>query len=222
MTTTPATIKDQVADLDAKPRVSDASRIFASENAAKVLRGLPSGLATEGSLFPDGNLLTAHGESTTFRAAVGSGPSVAVFYRGAWCPVCNITLRAYNDTLSPELRKLGVALVAVSPQKPDGSLTMKEKNDLDFIVLSDPGNQIAAQLGVLSPLTALEVETQKSLGFNVEDINADGTSVLPFPTVCVIDANGVIAWIDTHADYSHRAESADILAAVQAMLQHAG
>lgn len=109
-------------------------------------------------------------------------------------------------------------LVAISPQKPDGSLTMKEKNDLDFTVLSDPGNQLATQLGVLSPLTAVEVATQKSLGLDVEEVNADGTSVLPFPTGCVIDADGIIAWIDVQADYSHRAESSEILAAVHALL----
>lgn len=218
MTTAPATIKAQVDASNAKPRVSEASRVFTEENAKKIDRGLPEGIATPGNPFPDGRLLTAHGAETTYRETVGTRPSVAIFYRGAWCPVCNIALRTYNDTLSPELRTLGVDLVAISPQKPNGSLTMKEKNDLDFTVLSDPGNQLATQLGVLSPLTAVEVATQKSLGLDVEEVNADGTSVLPFPTGCVTDADGIIAWIDVQADYSHRAESSEILAAVHALL----
>ena len=76
-------------------------------------------------------------------AAAGSGTSVLVFYRGAWCPYCNIALSAYQEQLLPQLTGRGIPLVAISPQKPDGSLSMQQKNDLAFTVVSDPGNAIA-------------------------------------------------------------------------------
>jgi peroxiredoxin len=76
--------------------------------------------------------------------------AVVVLNRGAWCPYCNVTLRAYQEDLVPQLAQRDIPLVAISPQKPDGSLSMQEKNELSFTVLSDPGNQVAAALGVLT------------------------------------------------------------------------
>ena len=113
---------------------------------------MPEAAAKAGSAMPDGDLLDAHGQATTLTAGAGK-PAVVVFYRGAWCPYCNIALRNYQANLTPELDARGIALIAVSPQKPDGSLSMAEKNDLTFAVLSDPGNQIAGALGILTAPT---------------------------------------------------------------------
>ena len=70
-----------------------------------------------------------HGTATTLSAAAGDGMSVLVFYRGAWCPYCNIALSAYQEQLLPQLTERGIRLVAISPQKPDGSLTMQQKHE---------------------------------------------------------------------------------------------
>ena len=83
-------------------------------------------------------------------AAAGDGTTVLVFYRGIWCPYCNVALSAYQQHLLPALTERGVRLAAVSPQAPDGSLSMQEKHHLGFAVLSDPGNRIARTLGILT------------------------------------------------------------------------
>jgi peroxiredoxin len=94
---------------------------------------------------------------------------------------------------------------------------MQEKNDLAFAVLSDPGNQIGAGLGVLTQASDDARAAQEKLGVVVADGNADGTATLPMPTVAVVDPAGLIRWIDVHPDYNTRSEVADILAAVSAL-----
>ena len=126
----------------------------------------------------------------------------------------NLTLRVYQDKLAPELDARGVALIAVSPQKPDGALSMQGKNELSFTVLSDPGNQIGARLGILSAQGDDMRAARAKLGVNVAATNADGTDMLPMPTVVIVDTTGTIRWIDVHPNYTIRTEPAEILAAL--------
>jgi peroxiredoxin len=107
-----------------------------------------------------------------------------------------------------------MVLVAISPQRPDGSLTIRERNGLTFTVLSDPGNQIASALGVLTAPSAEAREAQLELGLDLEAVNADGTTAVPMPTVLIVDADRTIRWIDVRPDYSARTTSAEILAAL--------
>ncbi len=137
---------------------------------------------------------------------------------GAWCPYCNIALRTYQTELVPALGERGVGLIAVSPQKPDGSLSSVEVNGLTFTVASDPGNQLALALGVLTHSSADTLAAQRNLGLDLAERNVDGQTTLPMPTVVVVDDTGVIRWIDVHPNYATRSEVADILAAVDAML----
>src|SRR5277367_4823044 len=129
---------------------SPVAEIFNSWVAALDKAGIPTSVLPPGSNFPDGDLLNVDGKPTSFKRTVNGQPAAVVFYRGAWCPYCNLALSTYQRELLPKLNKLGVMLVAVSPQEPDGSMTMKEKHNLDFAVLSDPGNQIAEQLGIIT------------------------------------------------------------------------
>jgi peroxiredoxin len=161
--------------------------------------------------MPDGALLDGHGNPTTLSAARAGGAAVVVFYRGAWCPYCNLALRAYQEDLLPELTARGIALIAISPQKPDGALSAQQVNELTYPVLSDPGNQIAGALGILTETGDAAVAVQAQLGVVVADTNADGTTAIPMPTVVLIDAQGAIRWIDVHPDYGTRTEPTEIL-----------
>lgn len=187
---------------------------FGAEQTGLATAGVPARVATAGALMPDGDLLDAHGQATTLARAREGRPAVVVFYRGAWCPYCNLALRTYQQQLLPPLSERDVALIAVSPQKPDGSLTMQETNELTYTVLSDPGNQIATGLGILTVPSEDAGKTQAALGLDVAAGNADATNSLPMPTVVLVDQAGVITWIDVHPDYSTRTEIADILDAV--------
>jgi peroxiredoxin len=139
---------------------------------------------------------------------------VIVFYRGGWCPYCNIALRTYQAQLVPALAGRGIPLVAISPQTPDGSLSTRETKELTFTVLSDPGNQIAGQLGILTAPSDGARAAQLQLGLDLTKVNADGTTTLPMPTVIIVDSTGVIRWIDVHADYTTRTEPEQVLQAV--------
>lgn len=190
---------------------------FAREQAALAAQGMPAGVVDAGATLPDADLLDPHGAPISLYRALGGGPTVIVFYRGAWCPYCNITLNTYQSTLLPELLQRGVNLVAVSPQGPDGSLSMQEKHELAFTVLSDPGNQLARAVGILTGPSSEARAAQLQLGLDLEAVNADGTTGLPMPATIIVDAGPVIRWIDVHPDYSTRSEPHEILAALDAI-----
>lgn len=190
---------------------------FGREQAALVDVPAPNGLAGIGTVLPDADLLDVDGSSRSLGEAVGEGLAVLVLYRGAWCPYCNITLRTYQSELLPPLRERGVRLIAVSPQKPDGSLTMKEKHDLEYAVLSDPGLTLGRAMGVLTRPSEEALAAQLELGLDLTDVNADGTVTIPMPTVAIVDGGLAIHWIDTHPDYSTRTEPAEILAVLDTL-----
>ena len=175
------------------------------------------GVSAPGAVMPDGELLDVHGAATSLARVRADRPAVVVFYRGAWCPYCNIALRTYQAELAPALADRGFALIAVSPQKPDGSLTAAETNELSYSVVSDPGNQIASALGIVTEPSAEAVAAQDKLGLDLAEQNADGGRRLPMPTTVVVDATGVIRWIDVHPNYTTRSEVSEILAAVDAV-----
>jgi peroxiredoxin len=186
---------------------------FTREQTALAER-VPSDVFLLGAPIPDAELLDVHGSTTTLPAAIAGRPAVVVLYRGAWCPYCNLTLRTYQQTLLPRLSERGAALVAISPQKPDGSLSMQEKNELAFPVLSDPGNAIARALGVLTQPTAEVLAAQREHGLDLTEANADGTVGLPMPTVIIVDAARRVRWLDIHPDYTSRTEPDAILDAL--------
>ncbi|GGV80803.1 MULTISPECIES: peroxiredoxin-like family protein [Streptomyces] len=215
MSTTP--IADQVTTLAegmAAQAPAEALEAFSAEQAELDAAGIPADVAEPGTAMPDASLLDAHGEPTTLKQARDGRPAVVVFYRGAWCPYCNVALRTYQRELKPELDRHGVALIAVSPQKPDGSLTMAETNDLEYTVLSDPGNRIGRALGILTRPSDQARQVQASLGLDLAEVNADGTYDIVMPTVAIVDASGVLRWIDVHPNYTTRTEPAEILAAL--------
>ena len=216
-----ATIADRVAQLQraiAGHLPDDALNAFGAEQAALQAGGLPDGIAAPGDGMPDVQLLDVHGAPTTLAKAVGGRGAVVALYRGAWCPYCNLTLRAYQEDLVPQLAQRDIPLLAISPQKPDGSLSTQEKNELSFTVLSDPGNQVAAALGVLTTPTDDARAAQRTVGLDLSEANADGTHGLPMPTVVIVDSAGIIRWIDVHPNYTTRTEVADIVDALRVLV----
>jgi peroxiredoxin len=211
------TIAEQVramqAGMVAQP-VNEIMGAFTREQADLAAQGIPNGVAAAGTDLPDADLLDVHGTPTTLYAATDGRPAVIVFYRGAWCPYCNLALNTYQAQLLAALTERAVTLIAVSPQVPDESLSMQQKHDLAFPVLSDPGNTLAHYLGVLSGPSAESRAAQLQLGLDLTVVNADGTTAVPMPTTVIVDADHVIRWIDVHPDYSTRSEPAEILAAL--------
>jgi peroxiredoxin len=215
-----ATIAEQVRQLAGAvtgQAPDEVMGVFGKEQADLAVTGNPEGLIEIGAILPDADLLDPHGNRTTFYQSIGGEGTVVVFYRGAWCPYCNIALKTYQTTLAPELARRRVGLAAISPQAPDGSLSMAEKNNLTYAVLSDQGNQLARAAGILTAPSDAVRAAQLQLGLDLTTVNADGTVTLPMPTTIIVDTDHVVRWIDVHPDYSTRSESAQILGAIDAI-----
>jgi peroxiredoxin len=174
----------------------------------------PAVLAPIGTVLPDAELFDLHGVATALYTVAGDRASVLVLYRGAWSRFCNIALSTYQEQLFPQLADRGIKLIAISPQKPDGSLTVRQKHDLTFAVVSDPGNTIAGCLGLLTQPPAECRATQLQLGLDLTSVNANGTATLPMPATVILDTSRTVRWIDVHPALSTRTEPRRIVGAL--------
>ncbi|MDS0133802.1 MULTISPECIES: peroxiredoxin-like family protein [unclassified Amycolatopsis] len=170
-------------------------------------RRVATDFAEVGAKIEDFTLPGADGAPIGLAGLVAEGPAVLVFYRGQWCPYCNLTLRTYQEELLPELEKRGAALAAISPQRPDGPVP-----GLGFPVLSDVGSTVARGLGLSYPVSDVVREAMKTLGTDLEQVN--GSWELVHPAVVVVGRDRVIRYIDVHPDFVTRTEPADILKAL--------
>ncbi|WP_420400512.1 peroxiredoxin-like family protein [Flagellimonas sp.] len=139
---------------------------------------------------------------------------VLTFYRGAWCPYCNLALNQYQAIL-PEITEAGAALIAISPQSPDGSLNIQERNGLQFEVLSDNGNLIAKEYTTVHPNPKRSLKAMTEMGYDYDSYNADEDSELPVPATFIIERNGTISFAKSEgADYRNRVEPREIINAL--------
>jgi peroxiredoxin len=163
-----------------------------------------------GEPAPNFSLPDSGGDRVRLSALLRGGPVVLIFYRGAWCPYCNLQLRTFQSWL-PRFERYGARLVAVSPQTPDHSLSMAEKNDLGFSVLSDEGAVVIAAYGLTY---AVDDETRNLLetaGNDIGAYNGETGWVLPAPATFVIDAGGQVRYAHVRGDWTERAEPSEVL-----------
>jgi peroxiredoxin len=156
----------------------------------------------------------ATGTPVSLDQIIATGPAVIVFYRGGWCPYCNLALRTYQRELLPQLGEFGARLVAVSPQSPDQSLSTTEKAGLEFTVLSDPGSRLAQRIGIAFQQAEEVLAAQRKLGLDLAQVNSEGATRLPRPTVLIVDRDRTVSFVDVQPDYTARTEVADIVAAL--------
>jgi peroxiredoxin len=171
-----------------------------------------------GARAPELTLPDALNQPVSLSALWQAGPLVLIFYRGGWCPYCNLELRAWQQHL-PALEHLGAQLVAVSPQTPDNSLSTAETNELAFSVLSDSALQAATAFGIAFELPAELIELYSRVGNDLPVLHGNGRWVLPLPATYVIDRDGRVVYAHIEADYRERAEPSHVLAAVAEALK---
>ncbi len=191
--------------------------VFESDQAALAAGGVPAGAVSVGDELAPFALPDATGHARTLDELTAGGPAVVVFYRGGWCPYCNVALRTYQRDLLPHLGAYSARLVAISPEMPDASLTAQEKAELTYTVLSDTGAELASSLGITFEPSEDGLTAQRELGVDIRSTRADGGTVLPMPTVLIVDRNRVLRFVDIHPDYTGRTEVNDILAALQTL-----
>lgn len=197
----------------ASPEVRAAMARADMELAA---RGVTRRSVQAGEGAPDFSLPDVRGGYVHLRSLLTKGPVVASFYRGGWCPYCNLELRALQAIL-PEIRRLGAELVAISPQTPDGSLSTAEKNSLTFAVLCDKGAFTAKAYGIAFDLSEELRPIYTRSGHALPDMNGDDSWLLPIPATYVIDRDGVVTLVFVDVDYRNRLEPAEIICALQAL-----
>ncbi|WP_127532869.1 peroxiredoxin-like family protein [Paenibacillus kobensis] len=209
-------------ELNLKPQLDETKQLFMIRQPEEVQSALfrlireqqQSGEVyglQEGQQAPDFTLTSATGAEVRLFDQLSSGPVVLVFYRGAWCPYCNIQLRAYERIL-PEIQALGGQLIALCPQKPDHTLTQQEKEQLTFHVLSDTDGTAASSFEVLFevPPYVQDIMLNK-FKIDLTDYNATDRWILPIPSTFIIDQSGVTRSAYVNPDFMQRQEPQDIL-----------
>lgn len=190
--------------------------IAAYERGVDELRasGLAGRALAVGDPMPSFALANARGDTVRSDDLLGRGPLVITFYRGGWCPYCNLELRAYQAGLD-RLKAAGATVLAVSPELPDRSLDTAGHNRLAFDVLSDPGNAVARSFGLVFQLGDELVEIYRRNGNDLERHNGDGSWELPIPGTFVVDREGVVALADVDPDYTRRIDPAEVIGTVE-------
>lgn len=164
-----------------------------------------------GDLAPDFTLSNALGENINLKEQLKHHRVVLVFYRGTWCPYCNLALSQYQAAIN-EIEKLNAKVIAISPQTPDESLTIKEKNNLKFEVLSDNGNMVAKSYTAVFANPNSSIEEMTKLGFDYGAYYSDDSNEIPLPSVFIIDQTGKVMFARSEGgDYRQRTEVDQII-----------
>ena len=176
---------------------------------------------------PDAQLTNSKGEQVNFLAPLERGSLVVTFYRGAWCPYCNLQLKTYSDNLA-DIDALGATLVAVTPEKPNGLEILSETGasqalvdgavkDVGFEILHDAENKLAKAFGIVFDLPESHRQLMTMLNVDIEALNGDDSFTFPDPATFVIAPSGKITWAFVPNNYRRRAEVGDILDALKTL-----
>ena len=182
-----------------------------SATAKLVDEGLSSKVIKKGEVFPEFELPNVKNTKVSLSEVSKSGKTIICFYRGGWCPYCNIQLSALQKAL-PEFEEKGANLVAITPETPDNSLTTAEKNALNFEVLSDIDNKLAKELGLVFQLPESIQTIYSQFGLDLVKHNQNEDYELPMAATFVLNENKEVVYKFVDEDYTKRADILDILA----------
>lgn len=157
-----------------------------------------------GDKFPDFVLTDATGKPVSSADLLAKGSLLITFYRGEWCPYCNIALQFLQRHLE-EFKARGVTLVAMTPELPDFSLSTAEKNEIAFPVLTDRGNEVAKKLGIIYDQSSVR-DIHGQMGVNMKERNGDDSYEMPIPATLLVDRSGTVRNIYMNPDYRTRIE----------------
>ena len=205
-----ANFRQQFLDNADKETIAVMNR--ATDNLAN--SGITEQTLKIGQKAPNFKLTNATGNTVELKELLKQGAVVISFYRGGWCPYCNLELRALQQFL-PEIKALGANLVAISPETPDNSLSTTEKNELTFEVLSDVGNKTAREYGLVFTLPQELRPIYEGFNIDIPAHNGDDTFELPIPATYVIAPNGTVIHAFANPDYTQRLDPTEIITALK-------
>jgi peroxiredoxin len=194
-----------------------SSDMAVMEKAGKDLASsMPAPGIKLGEKAPDFVLNNALGKSVSLKDKLKEGPVILVFYRGAWCPFCNMHLHVLQESL-PEFQKYGAQLITITPQTPDKSVEQFKQKGYPFEVLSDLDSKVMKDYRLYFELHAELVDVYKKHGLDIEAFNGKNRNVLPVPGSFVIDTNGVVQAMHADTDHKKRMEPSAIIDALKKM-----
>ncbi len=162
-----------------------------------------------GDLVPDFALTDQDGKAVVLKDLLAGGPVVLSFYRGVWCPYCNIELKALQAA-ADDIRARGASLLAISMQGAADSRKAQRDNKLSFPILTDKAGDLAAKFGIRWALQDYVIEYHKMFGVELPKIHDDGAWNLPMPARYVIAPNGTVAYAEVSPDYTRRPDPSDL------------
>ena len=190
----------------------DQSQVNLMQAATEALitHGVGKAALGVGDIISPFQLPNAYGKSVDISDLLKNGPLIITFYRGSWCPYCNLELRAYQSKIE-EIHSYGAQVVAISPELPDSSLSNTEKLALSFEVLSDFGNVVAREFGLVFKLPENLVEVYKQLNSDITKHNGDASWELPIPATYVVGTDHRITFAYANPDYLQRVDPQQVV-----------
>lgn len=216
-----ASLQDRLDEMTANTRhLVQPERLAISERAVAELfaSGIEERILSVGAMAPQFALKDAMGKMLRSADLLQLGPLIVKFFRGRWCSYCSTELETWRD-LYGQLRERGVLMVAISPQAERQNDFMANQHGLPFPVLSDTGNRVAEQFGLVYTLPDEMQSYYRSILVNIPFVNGDQSWTLPLPATYVIGRDGKIAFAEAHADFRVRPEPEDVLAAAYAAME---
>lgn len=207
------TLAEQLAARAARGKVDlpkETQEMYQRALNALEASGIAERALGEGDTAPDFELPNAVGQPVQLSEQLQKGPVILSFYRGQWCPFCNLELQALQAAMD-EVKGAGATLVAVSPNKPDTTLTTVEKHGLTFPVLSDHDNRVARQYGLVFEMTQENIDSYREKGRDVPAMNGTDRWELPIPATYVIDTDQVIRYAFVDVNHRRRAEPSEVV-----------
>ena len=207
-------LKEKIAAYDAAKQEKVPAAILATmDQATQELKrsGIEDRALRTGDTVPDFELPNQHGERRRLSDYLARSPVVLNIYRGGWCPYCNMEMKALHDVL-PDIESRGARLVGMAPETPEKAMSTAERHDIAIDILSDQGNQVAEQMGLVFELPEALRPIYEQFGTDLAAYNGDDTFKLPVPATYIIGQDGVIAYDFVNADYTQRLEPSEIVA----------
>jgi peroxiredoxin len=202
-----------------KSPFTEQDRKIMQQSSHFLARELPNPGIQVGKKVPDFTLINPFGKKVNLYNELKDGPVILVFYRGAWCPFCNLHLHVLQESLD-KFQELGAKLITITPQKPDKSVTQFKAKGYSFEVLSDLDSNVMKSFNLYLQLPENLIAVYKSRGLDIESFNGIGRNVLPVPGTFVIDPSGIVQAMQADIDYKLRMEPSAIIEALKKMINN--
>jgi len=216
------TLKEKIEEFkkeSASKIPEDDRKIMEQATEDLIKTGIEENILKVGSKAFDFTLKNFDGTDVTLSNRAEKQPVILSFYRGGWCPICNLELNYLQSRLS-DFEKYNAALIAVSPEQPEFANETVERHDIKFPVLSDIGNQVAEKYGLVFKMPENLIKIYKKFGLDVAKYNGNDKWEIPIPATFVIDKNMIIKYAFGKADYSKRAEPDEIIEVLKTLIQY--